>query len=185
MALRGYARVSTNQQTLNIQIDALLSAGVREDRIYKDKASGKNNNREGLQTLLDRAERDDLVICTKLDRLGRNTLEMISIIEELDGRGVDIRFLDEGLPTDKKTRQLVITILSAVAQAERSRILERTNEGRQAAMAAGIKFGRKTHKGTKKASELIRQGASCNEVIEATGISRTTFFRLKRASNDE
>lgn len=181
MALRGYARVSTNTQSLDIQIKSLLAAGVRKDRIYSDKASGKNNDRKGLQTLLERAERDDIVICTKLDRLGRNTIEMVSIIEDLDSRGVDIKFLDEGLPADKNTRQLVITILSAVAQAERARILERTNEGREAALEAGIKFGRKPHKGTQKAIEMVKAGATWQETKTALGISRSTYFRLKNS----
>ncbi len=76
---------------------------------------------------------------------------------------------------------MLITILSAVAQAERARILERTNEGRQAAMGKGIKFGRKPHKGAQKAQQMIKKGHSAKEVMESTGISRATYFRLKKA----
>ena len=179
MAALGYARVSTNQQKLDIQIDALKAKGVRKDRIFTDKASGKNTDRTGLQRLLDRAEAGDEIYCTKLDRLGRNTLDMITIVEELHAKGASVTFLDDNLTTSGDMGYMLITILSAVAQAERARILERTNEGRQAAMDQGIRFGRKPHKGTDKALEMIGAGATVKEVKEATGISKATYYRLK------
>ncbi len=183
MAYLGYARVSTNQQKLDAQIAALKAAGVKKkERIFTDKASGKNDNREGLQKLLARSESGDIILVTKLDRLGRNTADMINIIEDLDTRGVGIRFLDDGISTDGTMGKMVITILSAVAQAERERILERTNEGRSAAFEAGIKFGRKPHKAADKALKLIAEGQSVKEVMASTGISRATYFRLKKSS---
>ena len=181
MALLGYARVSTNQQKLKIQIEALMAQGIRKDRIFKDKASGKNTRRTGLQRLLNRAEAGDEVFCTKLDRLGRNTLDMIQIVEDLHEKDVDVTFIDDNLTTAGSMGYMLITILSAVAQAERARILERTNEGRQAAMDRGIKFGRKPHKGAGKALKMIKQGRPANEVMESTGISRATYFRIKKA----
>jgi DNA invertase Pin-like site-specific DNA recombinase len=77
---------------------------------------------------------------------------------------------------------MLITILSAVAQAERARILERTNEGSQAAMDRGVRFGRKPHKASDKALSMIREGVSAKEVMASTGISRATYFRLKKAT---
>ncbi len=182
MAKLGYARVSTNQQKLGIQIDALRAQGVRKDRIFTDKASGKNTDRPGLERLLSRAEEDDEVLVTKLDRLGRNTLDMITIVEQLHEKGVAVTFIDDNLSTKGDIGYMLITILSAVAQAERARILERTNEGRQAAMAKGVKFGRKPHSGSGKALKMIRNGAEAKDVMEATGISRATYFRLKKAA---
>ena len=182
MAKLGYARVSTNQQKLDIQIEALKAQGVRKDRIFKDKASGKNTDRPGLEKLLNRAEDGDEVLVTKLDRLGRNTLDMITIVEELRGKGASVTFIDDNLTTAGDMGYMLITILSAVAQAERARILERTNEGREAAMENGIQFGRKPHKGSDKALKMIKKGASAKEVIESTGISRATYFRLKKAA---
>jgi len=183
MAKLGYARVSTNQQKLDIQIEALVAQGVRKkDRLFTDKASGKNMDRPGLEKLLNRAEEGDEVLATKLDRLGRNTLDMIQIIEQLHKRGVSVTFLDDNLSTKGDIGYMLITILSAVAQAERTRILERTNEGRQAAMEKGIQFGRKPHGGSDKALKMIRKGAAAKEVLEATGISRATYFRLKKAA---
>lgn len=182
MAKLGYARVSTSQQKLDIQIDTLKAQGVRKDRIFTDKASGKNTDRPGLERLLNRAEDGDEVLVTKLDRLGRNTLDMITIVEQLHDTGVVVTFIDDNLSTKGDIGYMLITILSAVAQAERARILERTNEGRQAAMAMGVKFGRKPHKWSEKALRMIREGAAAKEVMEATGVSRATYFRLKKAA---
>jgi DNA invertase Pin-like site-specific DNA recombinase len=182
MARLGYARVSTSQQKLDIQIAALKEKGIRKDRIFTDKASGKNIDRPGLEKLLSRAEDGDEVFCTKLDRLGRNTLDMITIVEELQAKGVSVTFIDDNLSTAGDIGYMLITILSAVAQAERARILERTNEGREAAMEKGIQFGRKPHKGSDKALKLIKEGMAAKEIMEVTGISRATYFRLKKAA---
>jgi DNA invertase Pin-like site-specific DNA recombinase len=182
MAKLGYARVSTSQQKLDLQIKTLKAQGVRKDRLYSDKASGKSTDRTGLQKLLARAEKGDEVFCTKLDRLGRNTLDMIQIVEELHGKGVSVTFIDDNLTTAGEIGYMLITILSAVAQAERARILERTNEGREAAMEKGIQFGRKPHKGSDKALNMIRKSVAAKEVMDSTGISRATYFRLKKAA---
>ena len=138
MRLFGYARVSTSQQSLDIQLKALAEHGVEPYRIFSDKESGSHLNREGLQTLLMKVEKGDQVLVKKLDRLGRDTADMINLIKEFDqhGRG-SVRFIDDGINTEGEMGRMVVTILSAVAQAERHRILERTNEGRQEAKARG------------------------------------------------
>ena len=92
-------------------------------------------DRPGLEKLLNGAEEGDEVFATKLDRLGRNTLDMITTVEQLHERGVSVTFLDDNLSTKGDIGYILITILSAVARAKRARILERTNEGRQAAGA--------------------------------------------------
>ncbi|WP_027708310.1 recombinase family protein [Zooshikella ganghwensis] len=145
MAYLGYARVSTHQQDLELQVKALLEAGVKQHRdfLFTDKASGKDDNREGLQHLLMKVREGDTILITKLDRLGRNTYDMIRIIEDLDSRGVAVRFLHDGISTEGRMGKMVVTILAAVAQAERDRILERTKEGRKAAIERGVKMGRK------------------------------------------
>ena len=88
-----------------------------------------------------KVEEGDVILVKKLDRLGRDTADMIQLIKEFDAQGVAVRFIDDGISTDGDMGQMVVTILSAVAQAERRRILERTNEGRQDAKMKGIKFG--------------------------------------------
>ena len=182
MALLGYARVSTSHQKLTVQIIELKNAGVREDRIFTDMMSGATDEREGLQRLLGRAEKDDIIICTKMDRLGRNTADMIHIVDTCYKKGIAIRFLENGLSTEGTMGKMVIQILAAVAEAERERILERTNDGRIAAMASGVKFGRKPHSKTTTAQFLIKQGEPFKMVCEKTGISRATYFRLKKIS---
>lgn len=143
MRLFGYARVSTSQQSLDIQVRALKDAGVKANRIFTDKASGSSSDRKGLDLLRMKVEEGDVILVKKLDRLGRDTADMIQLIKEFDAQGVSIRFIDDGISTDGEMGKMVVTILSAVARAERQRILERTNEGRQEAMAKGVVFGRK------------------------------------------
>lgn len=181
MALLGYARVSTHQQTLELQISTLLKEGIREDRIFTDIMTGSTDQREGLQKLLARAEKEDIIVCTKMDRMGRNTADMINIVDHCFKKGIAIKFLENGLSTEGTMGKMVIQILAAVAEAERARILERTNDGRQAAMNSGTKFGRKPHKNTDLAKGLIEQGLSINEVMHQSGVSRATYFRLKKS----
>jgi len=178
MALLGYARVSTSNQSLNIQINRLLEEGIREDRIFADTASGKNDDRAALLKLRARAEKDDEIVCTKLDRLGRNTRDMIEIIEEFECKGVHVKFLDDGISTNGPMGKMVITILSAVAEAERSRILERTNEGRQAALVAGVKFGRKRSVDREKLIEMRDAGMGATDISRNMGIGRATVYKI-------
>lgn len=180
MALLGYARVSTSHQKLTLQLAELKNAGVREDRIFTDMMSGATDERDGLQRLLGRAEKDDIIICTKMDRLGRNTADMIHVVDACYKKGIAIRFLENGLSTEGTMGKMIIQILAAVAEAERERILERTNDGRIIAKESGVKFGRKPHPQTKTAQSLIKQGQPFKMIVERTGISRATYFRLKK-----
>jgi DNA invertase Pin-like site-specific DNA recombinase len=178
MALLGYARISTNIQSLDLQIKRLMSEGIREDRIFADTASGKNDDRIELSKLRARAEKDDEVLCTKLDRLGRNTRDMIEIIEEFEIKGVHVRFLEDGISTNGPMGKMVITILSAVAEAERHRILERTNEGRVAAMDAGVRFGRKRWVDREKLLKMRNDGQGATDIAKALGIGRATVYKI-------
>jgi DNA invertase Pin-like site-specific DNA recombinase len=153
---------------------------VREDRIFTDKMSGSTDQRDGLQKLLARAEKDDFIICTKMDRLGRNTADMIKIVDSCYKKGISIKFLENGLSTEGTMGKMIIQILAAVSEAERERILERTNDGRKAAMEAGVQFGRKIHKSTELAKTMIADKAKMKEVMSEAGISRATYFRIKK-----
>jgi DNA invertase Pin-like site-specific DNA recombinase len=179
MRLFGYARVSTNQQSLDLQMKALKAAGVTSSRIFFDKATGSNTDRAGLQTLLVKVEEGDVILVTKLDRLGRDTADMIQIIKQFDTMGVHVRFLDDHITTEGTMGKMVITILSAVATAERERIMERTNEGRIEAKAKGIKFGRKRSINRK---ELLRLKAivlaPCPSNYQQTGESSECSVEL-------
>ncbi|MGQ9445005.1 recombinase family protein [[Pasteurella] aerogenes] len=176
----GYARVSTNQQSLDLQVENLLKAGVREDRIFTDKITGTEFERNGLNLLQIKVEQGDEILVTRLDRLGRNTLEMIQLIQDFDKQGVYVTFLKEGLSTKSTVSRLIITILSAVAEQERERILERTREGRLAAKDKGIKFGRKTKNMPSKEELLayLAQGYKQKEAQKFFSISRMSIYRI-------
>lgn len=178
MRLFGYARVSTSQQSLDSQVNALKEAGAQSHRIFTDKATGSDCEREGLQMLRLKVEDGDVVLVKKLDRLGRDTADMIQLIKEFDALGVSIRFLDDGISTEGVMGKMVVTILAAVAQAERQRILERTNEGRAEAKMKGIKFGRKRRIDREKVISLYKSGMGATEIARQAGIGRSTVYKL-------
>lgn len=183
MVKLGYARVSTNQQDLTAQLDKLRGAGVKDhkDFLFKDKVSGKNDKRKGLELMMTKARQGDHIVVTKLDRLGRNTADMIGIIEDLHERGITLEFLDDGINTKGPMGKMVTTILAAVAQAERERILERTNEGRRAAMKRGIKMGRKpsiSQADRKRAVKMVADGMPKAAVAKELGFSRQKLYDI-------
>jgi len=178
LRLFGYARVSTSQQSLDLQIKSLKKEGVKSNRIFTDKATGKNVSRDGLSLLRVKVEEGDVILVKKLDRLGRDTADMIHLIKEFDEMGVAIRFLDDGISTEGTMGKMVVTILSAVAQAERQRILERTNEGRVEAKAKGVKFGRKRSVNREKIKELLQNGIGASEIARQMKIGRSTVYKI-------
>lgn len=178
MRIFGYARVSTSQQSLDIQIRALKDAGVKANRIFTDKASGSSIDREGLDLLRMKVEEGDVILVKKLDRLGRDTADMIQLIKEFDAQGIAIRFIDDGISTDGEMGKMVVTILSAVAQAERQRILERTNEGRQEAKLRGIKFGRRRTIDRSQVEIMRSQGIGATDIAREMKIARSTVYKI-------
>ena len=178
MRLFGYARVSTSEQSLDIQLKALKEAGVKENCIFTDKVTGSHVNRDGLRLLRVKVEDGDVILVKKLDRLGRDTADMIQLIKEFDNLGVAIRFLDDGISTEGTMGKMVVTILSAVAQAERQRILERTNEGRMEAKVKGVRFGRKPRIDREKLMALHKKGIGATGIARKMGIGRSTVYKL-------
>ena len=178
MRLFGYARVSTSAQSLELQVKALQEAGVKKHRIFTDKGSGSNMERDGLRLLQLKIEEGDVILVKKLDRLGRDTADMIQLIKEFDETGVAVRFLDDGISTEGTMGKMVVTILSAVAQAERQRILERTNEGRLEAKAKGVKFGRKRTVDRQKVLRLREEGMGASDIAKELSIGRSTVYKI-------
>ena len=152
--------------------------GVRKDRIFSDKASGNNADRTGLNFLKFKVEHGDVILVKKLDRFGRDTADMIQLIKYFDETGVAIRFLDDGITTEVAMGKMIVTILSAVAQAERHRILERTNEGRIEAKVNGVKFGRKRSIERNKIIELYTKGIGATGISKQLKIGRSTVYKL-------
>lgn len=179
MRLFGYARVSTSKQSLELQKQALKNAGVRESRIFFDKSTASNVERAGLNSLLVKIEEGDVVLITKLDRLGRDTADIINLIKEFNRMQVAVRFLDDGISTEGTMGKMVITILSAVAEAERARILERTNEGRIEAKFKGIKFGRKRKIDRNKLLyKFEHENIKGTALAKELGISRAAVYKI-------
>ena len=178
MRLFGYARVSTSQQSLESQKSILKEEGVKPSRIFSDKVSGSKLERSGLDLLRVKVEEGDIILVTKLDRLGRDTADMIKLIKEFDEMGVAVKFLNDGISTEGSMGKMVVTILSAVAQAERERILERTNEGRIEAKAKGVVFGRKRSINRGEVEKLHAEGKGATEISKTLKIGRSTVYKL-------
>ena len=183
MRLFGYARVSTSQQSLNVQVNALKEAGVKAHRIFTDKTTGTTANREGLNLLQVKVEEGDVIRVKKLDRLGRDTADMIQLIQRFDEMGVAVRFLDDGISTEGTMGTMVVTILSAVAQAECQRILERTNEGRLEAKAKGVKFGRKRTVNRQQVLTMQSQNFGASAITKQLNIGRSTVYKILSEAN--
>jgi DNA invertase Pin-like site-specific DNA recombinase len=139
-------------------------------------------DREGLQMLRLKIEEGDVILIKKLDRLGRDTSDMIQLIKEFDEMGVAIRFLDDGISTEGTMGKMIVTILSAVAQAERQRILERTNEGRLEAKSRGVKFGRKPSVDKQKVLALREQGIGATDISRILNIARSSVYKVLQMS---
>lgn len=180
----GYARVSTHQQqeSLSAQKQALEEYGC--ENIYTDQVSGAKTNRPGLMAALEYAREGDSVVVTRLDRLGRSTIDILRTVEELDDRGIRIEALDTKLDTDTPAGRLVISVLASMAEFERNLIVERTKEGLAHSKAQGRIGGRPPRLDVTQqqaALAAISSGMSESQVAQTFGVSRSTITRLKRS----
>lgn len=185
MAKVGYARVSTREQNMDAQLDALTAAGC--DKIFSEKASGTSARRPELDRALEYLREGDSLVITRLDRLGRSTRNLIVFAEELRDRGVNLVILDIGVDSSTLIGQVLFTILAALAQMERDLIVERTKEGLAAARARG-RVGGRPSKLTATAVEQVRRmydetGAdgirryTVQQIADTFGVGRQTVYR--------
>lgn len=180
----GYARVSTQDQELARQIDALNNYGV--DEIFTEKITGTKSNRPELLKLKNKLRVGDIVVIESLSRLGRSTKDLLNLIEEWNIQKVKLISLKENIDTTTPTGKLLITVLSAISQFERDITVQRTNEGLQAARARGRKGGRPkaNAKQVEKAVKLYyAQVHSIKEITTITGISQATLYRALKNNN--
>ena len=164
MALIGYARVSTADQSLDMQRDALRAAGCEE--VYEDHASGAKAERPGLTAALGHVRRGDTLVTWKLDRLGRSMGHLIETVRGLEAKGVGFRSLTKGVDTTTPGGTLVFHLFGALTQFERDLIRERTRAGLAAAEARGRRGGRRpvvTREKISRAQMLIAQGLTVRE----------------------
>lgn len=185
MALIGYARVSTQQQDLDDQIKTLKAAGC--EKIFSGKHSGKaEENQAQLNKMLDYVREGDVVMVTKIDRLGRSLNQVLTILEEFKKQGIGFKALNQGIDTTKTQDAMtvaLIQLLGLFAELERNFIIERTQEGRRTKMDAGMKMGRPTKKekiNLKKFAEDVKQGLSLSELSIKYKISKSTAQRYKK-----
>ena len=174
----GYARVSTEQQNLDRQLDALK--GYRCDLIYNEKMTGTKRERPELSKLLDRMTEGDTVVIESLSRLGRSTKDLIALTELFEQKGVHLVSLKESIDTSTSTGKLLFTLMSAIAQLERDVIADRTREGLKSARARGRTGGRpRTNSDIiKKAVKLYNTNQySIKEIEELTGVKKSTLYR--------
>ena len=179
--LLGYARVSTDDQKLDLQRDALIKAGVQPGHIYEDKLSGARSDRPGLDAVLKAARDGDTLVVWRLDRLGRTMVDLIKLVTDLEGRGVGFRSLTENIDTTTPAGKLIFHVFGALAEFERNLTRERTRAGLLAARARGRVGGRKRVMGDRDiavAKTLLREGSlTVEEVAEQTGVSVATLYR--------
>jgi DNA invertase Pin-like site-specific DNA recombinase len=180
MACIGYARVSTQGQDLTAQLEALKAAGA--DPIDREKISGVRADRPQLARLMAKLMPGDIVVVTKLDRLGRSTRELLELIERISKAGASFRSLGDPLwDTSSSQGRLLSTLLAAIADFERDLIRERTGEGRTRAMANGVKFGRKRKLSNYQRAEAIKRGdagETLAAIAKSYGVAISMISRL-------
>jgi DNA invertase Pin-like site-specific DNA recombinase len=180
MAIIGYARVSTQDQHLTGQLEALRTAGA--ETVYREKISGARADRPQLAKLMANLKASDIVVVTKLDRLGRSTRELLDLIDAIGKAGAAFRSLGDPLfDTTSSQGRLLSTLLAAIAEFERDLIRERTGEGRKRAMAKGIKFGRKPKLSEYQRNEAIKRraaGETLAEIAKSYAVDISMISRL-------
>lgn len=182
----GYARVSTQDQSLDRQIDALKSYGA--EQIFEEKITGTIKSRPELDKLKSMLRENDTVVIESLSRLGRSSKDLLALIEEFRERKVTLVSLKENIDISTPTGQLMFTVLAALCQFERDLTVQRTKDGLMAARARGRKGGRPAvdPKKVEKALRLYEaQTHSINEIIQITGVSQGTLYKAIRAKKDK
>jgi DNA invertase Pin-like site-specific DNA recombinase len=180
MMIKGYARVSTDGQTLEAQQDVLRAAGATQ--VYAEKQSGTKTDRAALARLVATLEPGDVVVVTKLDRLARSTRDLLNTLDAIAKAGATFRSLgDAWADTTTPHGRLMLTVLGGLAEFERHLILSRTAEGRSRAKARGIKFGRKPKLTKHQREEALtrkRNGETLTDIAKSYNVSHMTICRL-------
>lgn len=178
--LIGYARVSTAEQNPDMQIAALKRAGVAEQDIYVEHASGVAAKRPQLTAALKALRRGDTLVFWKLDRVARSLLNLLKITTDLEKRNVGIRSLTEGIDTTTPGGKLILHVMGALAEFERALIAERTREGIRRRKERGQRFGPAmvlSVADIAKAKDMLEKGADATEVAKHFKVSRQTVYR--------
>lgn len=178
--LIGYARVSTVEQSTDLQLDALHAAGV--ERVFVDEGvSGSVSSRPELDRCLAHLREGDTLVVWRLDRLARSLRHLLELVESLSTKGIHLRSLTESIDTSSASGRLVLSVFGALAEFERSLIIERTQAGLAAARARGAKIGRPAAVSTgqvEQARTLVGAGHRVPDVARTLGVGRSTLYRV-------
>ena len=181
--LIGYARVSTQDQNLELQIDALTKAGCK--KIFDDKISGSRAERPGLTKALEMLREDDTLVVWKLDRLGRSVKNLVNLVSELHKQGVQFKSLTDAIDTGTSSGRFFFHVMASLAEMERELTVERTRAGLEVARQLGRKGGRKrqmTDSKIESAKKLLANGVPPRDVAKNLGVSVPTLYRWIPAS---
>jgi DNA invertase Pin-like site-specific DNA recombinase len=176
MTIIGYARVSSVDQTLAVQLAKLDQC----EKIFQEKVSGITDKRPQLRACLEYVRQGDTLVVTKLDRLARSTLHLCQIAEELERKQVALQVLDQNIDTNSATGRLLFNMLGAIAQFETEIRGERQREGIQKARERGVRFGKRKKLNQKQIAELQerrRQGGLIKTLMQDYGLSKTSVYR--------
>jgi DNA invertase Pin-like site-specific DNA recombinase len=180
----GYARVSTDDQNLDIQLRALEQVGYK--KLFQEKLSGANRQRPELMKMLEQLREGDAVIIWKLDRLARSTRDLLDIAVTIGKAGAGLKSLSEPwADTTTAAGRMVLTVFAGIAEFERELIRERTGTGRIAALRRGVRFGRPASLSLDQATlakRLLDEGKSAKEVAKTFGVNRSTIYRATAAA---
>lgn len=184
----GYARISTDDQKLDLQMDAFENIGVPPERVYTEQVSGATTKRPQLQECIKALREGDTLVVWRLDRLGRSLPDLIKILSELEKRGINFRSLNESIDTTSAVGKMVFHMLGAVAQFESDLISERTKAGLKAAKLRGHRGGRKPKVDAKmlKAAKsmLADETVTMQEVADILKVSRAAIYRALKRENE-
>jgi DNA invertase Pin-like site-specific DNA recombinase len=175
MARVGYARVSTREQDLTVQIEKLKDC----EKIYEEKQSGVDSNRPKLTECLDYVRDGDTLVVTRLDRLARSTLHLCEISKRLESKGVSLVVIDQSIDTSTSTGRLLFNMLGSIAQFETEIRAERQREGIRKAISKGVKFGRKSLLDDQQVKELKAKradGTTIKELMLEFGLGKVSVY---------
>ena len=181
--LIGYARVSTQDQNLELQRDALNKAGCK--KIFEDKISGARADRPGLVMALEILREDDTLVVWKLDRLGRSVKQLVGLVSDLQKQGVQFKSLTDSIDTSTPSGRFFFHVMASLAEMERELTIERTRAGLETARKYGRKGGRRpkmTESKIESAKKLLASGIPPKDVAKNLGVSIPTLYRWVPAS---
>jgi DNA invertase Pin-like site-specific DNA recombinase len=181
--LIGYARVSTQDQNLELQREALIKAGCQ--KVFEDKISGTRADRPGLSKVLEMLREDDTLVVWKLDRLGRSVKQLVDLVGELHKQGVQFKSLTDSIDTGTASGRFFFHVMASLAEMERELAVERTRAGLEVARKLGRKGGRKlkmTESKIESAKKLLSSGIPPKDVARNLGVSVPTLYRWIPAS---